>query len=379
MFKKSITLLLTTLLVSTISYSHASDISISLVENTPYISATEDGHRIQYYNEHGDANGYVWIDVTTSEILHYGISYILDEKDKNKTIALCSKDRIYCSNEINLAEYFYYKIALKSLTSPLDFNGYWEVDNKITNQGLIYLDTNPLTSESNVNYISEEDFSTDIPNIGAALVGFYDEDDTLLYLETFSDPETVKADENGAIYEVEQDINFGDSATIKLCTVIFTDSGETAIVEPDCDLRLISDKPTPPKVAKYYFPPTVNQYSALFDGRVPLIEETTLGTTYVSSPRIVSDSNYLEYFCSTIEGSSPLTTDQLIDFSTSEYFDDFWPGKTGYWTNDEAQDPRFEINGGLGVIVTISGTGSVLDAANSYYDGFFICINNNIE
>jgi hypothetical protein len=89
----------------------------------------------------------------------------------------------------------------------------------------------------------------------------------------------------------------------------------------------------------------------------------------------------LEQYCSAIGNNIvPLNQSEMEIFANSNDFTpgDFWPGTTGYWTNQNDLNHPWAslIPGGMGVVggLTLpSGNPEFSSGSNSYYRGFYVC------
>ncbi|MFM2587536.1 hypothetical protein [Vibrio sp. TBV020] len=374
-FKKSL-LSLSLALISATSY--ASSLEIKSIDGSEEfgkaglpIIATEDGEFIRHYGEEGNINNYIWLDSLSKKTLGTGIKFIPSDELQGTSIELCKVTGVdmVCSNPLNIPRQFR---MLRSAASVADFNNFWSVTNDITLAGAIYSDTTTISAETKVTYISSDTFSATNPTVAYVYAEMKDDAGTPLAYQAYMN---APSDDKGVTYSFPgTSLTLGSTDKVSYCSTIYTTYGETPQVDPACDDRVVSDKPTPPTEPDYYLPPTEDQFKALFPSQ-SYMTETVGAVTYAFAPRMsASGDNLLERYCDALSGSStPMTASQLSTFGAdSTLFTADYPGKTNYWTNDTGAGPA-TLPGGFGVTVAISGSGDTYNTSNQFYNGYYAC------
>lgn len=383
--KSASALCIAAMLVSTTSFAALNISSYngseSLAPSGVPILANKDGNLVFKYKPNGKPNNYVWLD-QQNRTLSRSLVFAPTNSDVGKRVRLCNVKRssMSCSNELRIGP----SLSSRSTrTNALRFSSFWEYENTYEDDFL--LDTQ--TSVTATTQFTYKDTAPEDEVVHASQVlGILSADGVALATPIQLAGTSAKVDT-----EVEfpfNSISFGNSTLVKFCNMILADSGEELIIKEDgkCVERLLRDGGTEGGDNDYFYPPSPEQFTALFEGVSYLNTETVVvdneSKTYVYAPRYdVNSQNLLVDYCNAIAGekAEPLTEAMMNTFIASDEFDSSWPGLTGYWTNDTPSDlpPWMSfIPGGVGkvgILTPSQGNPFYESASNEYYNGYYIC------
>ncbi|MEF1285800.1 hypothetical protein QTN94_18195 [Vibrio sp. M250220] len=373
------------LLVSSTSFAAINISSYDGSEvNTPVgipILAEQDGNLVFKYKPNGKPNNYVWLD-QKNRTLSRDLVFAPTDSDVGKRVRLCDVKRssMSCSNELRVSPSLN---SRSNRTNALSFFSFWEYEN-------FYDDDFLLDTQTSVTAITKFTYKDDAPEDGhvnaAKVLGILSADGVALATPIQLVGTTTKADKE--VPFTFDSISFGNSILVKFCSFIMADSGQGSVIREDdkCVERLLRDGGTEGGDKNYFYPPSPQQFNALFKNVSYLNTETVVvnneSKTYVYAPRYdVNSQNLLVEYCNAIAGAKaePLTEAMMNTFIASDEFDSSWPGLTGYWTNDNPTNlPSWMsfIPGGfgkVGILTPNQGNPFYELASNEYYNGYYIC------
>lgn len=363
--------------------SYSGSVSVTPV-GTPIFANSDDHKPLQKYNPDGSVNNYVWVD-RQNRVLSQSLIFTPINTHQGREIKLCkvSSDRMDCSNELKVTSFplRQNRNLTRSARYITPFDSVWDYSSQF-DENILLISATSISTTTSFTYTGQ-------PDNGPLPIGLIpritDQDGNALV--SLHIP--INAPYADFDLSSDLDVNLGNNTQIvTFCPdLLVTDTFPPTITsDTKCISRLLRDGDIENNNSTYFYPPSPEQFNALF----PHItfkqnERVTFGVeekTFVSAPRIDDNgNNLLEQYCSSIgENIMPLSQNEMEQFANSNQFTpgNFWPGSTGYWTNQNDDNHSWAslIPNGMGVVggLTLSsGNTEFSSGANTYYRGFYVC------
>lgn len=362
------------------SYSGSSRV---IPAGTPIFASGNDNKPLQKYNRNGSVNNYVWVD-QRNRVLSRNLIFTPQSRHVGKRVKLCKvkSNRMSCSNKLRVTSTrTISKRQARSARTITPFDTVWNYSSQF-NDDILFTSSTSISVTTNFIYSGQ-------PNSGPLPVGLVprvtDQDGNALV--SLHIP--INAPYAGFNLSSDLDINLGNNTqVVNFCPdLLVTDTFPPTITsDSKCISKSLRDGDIEDNNSTYFYPPSPDQFNALFPHvTFKKNERVTSGSkhkTFVSAPRIDDNGiNLLEQYCSSIgENIVPLSQSEMEVFANSSEFSpgNYWPGSTGYWTNQSDNNHSWAsaIPNGMGIVggLTLSsGNTEFSSGANSYYRGFYVC------
>ncbi|TMX47432.1 hypothetical protein [Vibrio sp. Hep-1b-8] len=343
----------------------------------PILSSPENGP-IKKYNDDGSVNQFAWID-SSGQVQSDNLFFAPSHKLRGKTIKLCNIDNVNmeCSNELTVVPNIRQRMTRSNV---LNFEEYWDFSNQFTDDFILDSATT-VNTKATFTYKGPVNASAGPKPVGILRALF--NGNTAL-----TTAQLEELTPSYATFEHERafttDLKTNNVELLGLCSSVVLTDATVGYFTPECDERLVRDSDIETNDTVYFYPPSPEQFSALFPSEtMKKIESVTHnGKTkqYVYAPRARGNNNLLEAYCDAIgEAAKPMTESEMLAFASSQTFNQSWPGSTGYWTKDTAilntwwSNAIPGGNGIVGILTALNANPTFTPAANSYYHGFFAC------
>lgn len=352
---------------------------------TPIFANGNDGQPLQKYNPDSSVNHYVWVD-KLNNVLSQSLIFTPKSTHIGSEVKLCqvNNDQMNCSNELEVINSKMISSgndrnrALRSITP---FESVWSYSSQFDDD-ILLISTASFSTTTHFTYSGQQ---TSGPLPIGLIPRITDQDgNALVSLHVPMNPTYSDFD-----FTFIANVNLGAGTQIvNFCPdLLVTDTfPPTLSSDSKCISKLLRDGDIESNNSNYFYPPSPAQFDALFPNVNFTQTETVTfngeSKNFVSAPRIDdSGVNLLDSYCRAIgENIVPLDQNEMEAFANSSDFvpGNFWPGTTGYWTNqnDNTHPWATLIPGGMGVVggLTLpSGTPEFASGSNSYYRGFYIC------
>lgn len=344
----------------------------------PILSSPENG-LIKKYNDDGSVNQFAWID-GHGKVQSDNLFFVPNNSLRGNTIKLCKIDNVNmeCSNELAVVPNVRQGMTRSNV---LSFEDYWTFSNNFTDDFI-------LNSATTVN--TKATFTYKGPlnvTFGPRPTGMF----RALFNGSvaLTTPQMEELNASYATFEHERafttDLKTSNVKLIGLCSALLvTEATEGYVTPPKCEERLVRDSDIETDDTVYFYPPSPEQFLALFPSETFKQTETVTfngkAKQYVYGPRARGSDNLLATYCDAIgEDIKPMTENEMLVFANSDTFNQSWPGITGYWTKDNGTVQTWwgnSVPGGSGIVGILTASNSnptFTPAANSYYRGFFVC------
>lgn len=344
----------------------------------PIFANGNNGQPLQKYNQNGTVNNYAWID-QKNRVLSRNLVFTPKNQHNGRRVKLCkvNSTSMNCSNTLRVISSGNRNV--RSVISPFNIN--WDYNSQF-DENVILMSATSFSTTTSFTY------SGQTAN-GPMPIGLIPRITDQNGIDLISMHLSLSASYADFDVSFDAPVNLGpQTQIINFCPdLLVTDTFPPTISSNSkCISKLLRDGDIENSNSTYFYPPSPAQFNALFPHvnfiQTENVTSNSQSKSFVLAPRIDdSGNNLLEQYCSAIGNNIvPLNQSEMEIFANSNDFTpgDFWPGTTGYWTNQNDLNHPWAslIPGGMGVVggLTLpSGNPEFSSGSNSYYRGFYVC------